>query len=67
LTAALFNQTVPQNLDQYLGDLEKNMLAQALTQTRGVQKQAAKLLGIKERSLWHRLKKYNIDVANYKN
>ena len=67
LTAALFNATVPHTLDQYLGDLEKNMLAQALTQTRGVQKQAAKLLGIKERSLWHRLKKYNIDAVNYKN
>jgi len=61
-----FNSTDARNLDQRLQDFEKNILIHALTQTRGVQKQSAKLLGIKERSLWHRLKKYNIDASAYK-
>ncbi len=56
----------PMDMDEKLQGLEKSMLIQALSQCRGVQKQAAKILGIKERSLWHRLKKYNIDAASYK-
>ncbi|MFZ1983254.1 MAG: sigma-54 dependent transcriptional regulator [Desulfatitalea sp.] len=55
------------DIDSRLQDLEKNMLIQALSQCRGVQKQAARMLGIKERSLWHRLKKFDIDAASYKN
>lgn len=55
-----------QSLDQHLEEIEKRMIIQALTQSRGVQKQAAVLLGIKERSLWHRLKKYEIDASSYK-
>jgi transcriptional regulator with GAF, ATPase, and Fis domain len=54
------------DIDSKLQDLEKSMLVQALSHCRGIQKQAATLLGIKERSLWHRLKKYNINAANYK-
>jgi transcriptional regulator with GAF, ATPase, and Fis domain len=54
------------NLDQRLGIIEKGILIQALNQTKGVQKRAAQLLGIKERSLWHRLKKYGIEAADYK-
>ncbi len=56
----------PADLDQQLYDIEKNLLIQALTQCRGVQKQAAQLLGIKERSLWHRLKKFEIDAGAFK-
>ena len=54
------------DLDATLREFEKNMLIQALSESRGVQKQAAKLLQIKERSLWHRLKKYELDAASYK-
>jgi transcriptional regulator with GAF, ATPase, and Fis domain len=54
------------DMDARLQEVEKSMLVQALSQCRGVQKQAANLLGIKERSLWHRLKKYDIDAASYK-
>ncbi|MBR9981618.1 MAG: sigma-54-dependent Fis family transcriptional regulator [Desulfatitalea sp.] len=54
------------SLDDQLQMLEKDMIIRALTQTHGIQKQAAKRLGIKERSLWHRLKKYEIDAASYK-
>ena len=54
-------------IDQHLQEIEKRLLVQALSQSRGVQKQAASILGIKERSLWHRLKKYEIDAAAFKN
>lgn len=54
-------------LDHRLKELEKGMIIEALTRSAGVQVQAAKYLGIKERSLWHRIKKYNIDVASFKN
>jgi transcriptional regulator with GAF, ATPase, and Fis domain len=33
-----------------------------LKKTRGLQAKAAKLLGISERSIWYRIKKYSIDV-----
>jgi transcriptional regulator with GAF, ATPase, and Fis domain len=54
------------NLDQRLELIEKGILMQALNHTKGVQKQAAQLLGIKERSLWHRLKKFGIEAAEFK-
>jgi len=53
-------------LDVRLKELEKGIIIEALTRTGGVQVQAAKYLGIKERSLWHRIKKYEIDVASFK-
>ena len=55
-----------QNLDHHLQDIEKRMIIQALNKCEGVQKRTAALLGIKERSLWHRLKKFNIDASVYK-
>jgi transcriptional regulator with PAS, ATPase and Fis domain len=55
-----------QSMDQHLQEMEKRMIMQALNRSQGVQKKAALLLGIKERSLWHRLKKYDIDAAMYK-
>lgn len=53
-------------LDSRVQELEKMMIIQALDQCNGVQNQTAKKLGIKERSLWHRLKKYNIVASDYK-
>ena len=38
------------------------MIESALDRTGGVQAKAARLLGIKKRSLWHRIKKYGIDA-----
>jgi len=55
-----------QSLDNRLQELEKAIIVQALSQSRGIQKQAASILGIKERSLWHRLKKYHIDASEFK-
>ncbi|MBU2551310.1 MAG: hypothetical protein KKB20_23050, partial [Proteobacteria bacterium] len=51
------------NLDQALAEMEQAMIVESLWRTGGVQARAAELLGIKERSLWHRIKKYGIDVA----
>ncbi|MFH1138462.1 MAG: sigma-54 dependent transcriptional regulator [Pseudomonadota bacterium] len=54
------------NLDEALAGYEKELIIGALHQARGVQVRAAELLGIKERSLWHRIKKYEIDVGAIK-
>jgi len=42
------------------------MIIDALIRSDGIQVRAAQVLGIKERSLWHRIKKYDIDVAAIK-
>ncbi|MEJ2407208.1 MAG: sigma-54 dependent transcriptional regulator [Candidatus Thiodiazotropha sp.] len=49
-------------LDNWIAAVERNMIIEALKETGGVQVQAAKLLGISERSLWHRVKKLEIRV-----
>jgi DNA-binding NtrC family response regulator len=55
-----------QSLDDVLGDTERQLIVNALRHTGGVQTRAAKLLGITERSLWHRVKKLDIDVDGIK-
>jgi DNA-binding NtrC family response regulator len=50
-------------IDQAMAEMEKSLILSALRQAGAVQKHAARILGIKERSLWHRISKYNIDVA----
>ena len=50
------------NLDSTLATTERRLILEALEKTDGVQVKAAKVLGITERSLWHRIKKYNIKV-----
>jgi transcriptional regulator with GAF, ATPase, and Fis domain len=54
------------NLDNRIQLLEKGMIIDALKRTNGIQSQAAKILGIKERSLWHRVKKFEIDPSLFK-
>jgi len=58
-------QEVPEqaSLDDRMAEIEKRFIIDALTRADGVQVKAAQILGIKERSLWHRVKKYNIDVT----
>jgi len=56
----------PMNLDQRIHELEKSMIIEALKEAGGIQKKAASLLDIKERSLWHRIKKYDIDATSFK-
>jgi len=53
-------------LDERLAQIEKGLIIEAITRTGGVQNRAAKLLGINQRSLWHRIKKHNIDVPSLK-
>ncbi|QJT08377.1 sigma-54 interaction domain-containing protein [Oceanidesulfovibrio marinus] len=54
------------NLDDKLEGVERSIIIAALTKTGGVQVRAAEILGIKERSLWHRIRKYEIDVKSLK-
>ena len=54
-------------LDERLSEIERNMILETLRKTGGVQIRASELLGINQRSLWHRIKKHNIDVRRIKN
>ena len=54
------------SLDYRLNELERGIIINALKQSAGIQKKAADALGIKERSLWHRIKKYDIDATSFK-
>jgi transcriptional regulator with GAF, ATPase, and Fis domain len=55
------------SIDDRLREMEKAMVLEALTRTNGLQVKAAELLGINQRSLWHRVKKHGIDVQSIKN
>jgi transcriptional regulator with PAS, ATPase and Fis domain len=54
-------------LDDRLIIMEKEMIINALKMTGGVQVKAANILGINQRSLWHRIKKLNINISTVKN
>ena len=53
------------NLDNYMNETERFIIEKALEQTNWVQATAAKILGIKERSLWHRVKTLGITIKKY--
>ncbi|MEA3366006.1 MAG: helix-turn-helix domain-containing protein, partial [Candidatus Hydrogenedentes bacterium] len=48
------------NLEEYIAQLETNLIQQALKRGRYSQKRAAELLGLTTRSLRYRLQKYNL-------
>jgi transcriptional regulator with GAF, ATPase, and Fis domain len=54
------------SINDRLREIEKGIIIQALKQTRGVQARAAELLGLTQRSMWHKIKKHNIDVRSFK-
>jgi transcriptional regulator with PAS, ATPase and Fis domain len=54
-------------LDDRMNLLEKELIIEALIKSNGVQVKAANLLGINQRSLWHRIKKMEIDVDSIRN
>ena len=54
-------------LDERMNIMEKEIILGALKEAGGVQVRAAAILGINQRSLWHRIKKYEIDVGTIKN
>ncbi len=59
------NSDIP--LDDKLMIMEKEMIINALKMTAGIQVKAANILGINQRSLWHRIKKLNIDINMVRN
>jgi len=59
------DQSMP--LDDKLNLMEKEMIIDALRKSGGIQVKAADILGINQRSLWHRIKKLQIDVNSIKN
>ncbi|MBU0987844.1 MAG: sigma-54 dependent transcriptional regulator, partial [Proteobacteria bacterium] len=54
------------SLDEQLQAIEKGLVIQALQNSEGIQVKAAQLLGINQRSLWHRIKKYDIEIMQFK-
>ena len=54
---------IPSSLDAELERLEREFILEALQRTAGIQVKAAELLGVSERSLWHRVKKLGISIA----
>jgi two-component system, NtrC family, response regulator AtoC len=63
-----FNMKLDDNidLDIRLELIEREIIVDALKKTGGIQVKAADILGINQRSLWHRIKKLQIDVNNLK-
>jgi len=53
---------IPSALDEELERIERRFIVNALQKTHGIQVKAAELLGITERSLWHRIKKLGIQI-----
>ncbi|MBZ4660503.1 MAG: sigma-54-dependent Fis family transcriptional regulator [Desulfacinum sp.] len=51
------------DLDQYLADMEKSLLVQALERSGGVKQKAAEILGLSFRSFRYRLVKYGLSAA----
>ena len=54
-------------IDERLAGIEIGLIIEAITRAGGSQARAAQFLGINQRSLWHRIKKYKIDVSSLKN
>jgi DNA-binding NtrC family response regulator len=56
--------TLEMDLATTLRNLERQLIIDALERSDGVQRKAAKLLGVTERVLWYKIKKLQIDVGN---
>lgn len=50
------------SLNETLESVEKGLIIEALKKSQGVQVEAAKLLGLNHKNLWHKIKKHNIDI-----
>jgi transcriptional regulator with GAF, ATPase, and Fis domain len=60
------SESTPSSIDERLEEIEKGLIIEALSRSGGVQVKAAEILGINQRSLWHRIKKLGIDVETLK-
>ena len=58
---------LPRSIDERMDEVERGLIIEALSRSGGVQVKAAEILGINQRSLWHRIKKLGIDVNSLKN
>jgi len=56
----------PEDRSFSIENSEKDAIIRALKETNGVQKRAAELLDISRRSIHYKIKKYNIQVSDYK-
>jgi len=54
------------SLDETVRQIEKSLICTALEKSRGVQARAAEELGINQRSLWNRIKKFEINAGDFK-
>ena len=63
--AAPVGADVVGNLRDTLQDMERNMIATALRKSGGVQKDAARLLGVSPKNLWNKIQKHRLDAADY--
>ena len=54
---------LPADIDAELMRQERSFIMRALEESAGVQIRAAEILGISERSLWHRIKKHDIRIV----
>jgi len=54
------------SLNETLEAVEKELIVQALRKSRGKQVEAAKLLGLKNKNLWLKIRKHNIDPHELK-
>lgn len=50
------------SLNETLESVEKGLIIGALKKSQGVQVEAAKLLGLNHKNLWHKIKKHKIDL-----
>ncbi len=53
------------SLRQTLEQVERNLIIRALKRSQGVQKNAAKLLGVSSKNLWNKIQKHGIDAQAY--
>jgi transcriptional regulator with GAF, ATPase, and Fis domain len=66
MTGQIFAESGSLTIDDRMDEIEKGLIIEALNRTVGVQVRAAEILGITQRSLWHRIKKYDIDTESFK-
>ncbi|MFP5257386.1 MAG: sigma-54 interaction domain-containing protein, partial [Acidobacteriota bacterium] len=53
------------NLRDTLQDMERNMIVAALRKAGGIQKDAARSLGVSPKNLWNKIQKHRIEPAEY--
>jgi DNA-binding NtrC family response regulator len=54
---------VDMDLGETMRNVERQLIVDALERSDGVQRKAARLLGVTERVLWYKIKKHSIDVG----